>query len=55
MVKEQIIAILQKQGFDTITACEIATGLVAELRAKAPGLYTYQVGKTNIEMTFRVN
>ena len=55
MIKEQIIAILQKQGFDTITACEIATSLIAELHTQVPGLYTYQVGRTNIEITFRVS
>ena len=36
-VKEALIGMLQRSGYDTVTACEIASEMVAEARTLAPG------------------
>lgn len=48
MIKETIIAALQRAGYDTMTACELAYAKVQELKRSAPGRYTFQAGNESI-------
>jgi len=50
MFKEQIIQLLQQSGYDTLTACEIASAFLQECEILPPGEYTYHVG--NYSVTF---
>ena len=45
-VKEALVTELQKAGYDTVTACELAHTYIQELKAKPPGTHSIQVGST---------
>jgi hypothetical protein len=47
-VKETLVRALQRAGYDTITACELASAKVAELQASPPGRHGVNVGKERI-------
>jgi len=47
-VKETIIAALQKDGYDMITACEIAADYIKELLQKPAGKYIYHTNTSKI-------
>lgn len=46
-MKEQLIEIIHAEGYDMITASEIASALIRELD---PGINTYHIGTATIKI-----
>jgi hypothetical protein len=53
MVKEALIAALQRAGYDTMTACEHAARMVRELQARPSGRYRIIAGNDIVTVNRR--
>ena len=53
-VKEQLVKILQKVGYDFITACESADETITEVKSKPDGIYKYYVDGENVTYTITI-
>lgn len=49
-VKEQLIELVRKEGFDFMTACKVVSKILDEVKAKKPGNYRYEIGKTSFTL-----
>lgn len=47
-VKDTLVDLLRKYGYDFMTACEYATELIKELNQKPKGEYTYYIGNAKV-------
>ena len=50
MFKEQLVEIIQSEGYDFISACEIAIAFIEELKKSKPGINTFSIGTTTIKI-----
>lgn len=39
-----------KEGYDFVSACEMVSGIIKDLRTKAVGLYTYVINNKSIQI-----
>lgn len=49
-VKEQIVEIIRAEGYDFITACELATKCIAEFKVSGEQSSRYHIGHTSFTL-----
>ena len=49
-MKEQLVKILQGEGYDMISACEIAAGFIADTKLLEPGVHKFYTDTTSIKI-----
>jgi hypothetical protein len=49
-MREQLIAIIQREGFDTPSACEMADRLIADFTSGGNTMQRYTVGRTSFTL-----
>ena len=52
-VKETLIKVIMEQGFDGITACDIASETIADLKTKPSGTYKFIICGVEISINKR--
>lgn len=45
-IKEQLVEIIRKQGYDFVSACELADNYIKEFKASGKHQQRYAVGRT---------
>lgn len=46
-MREQLIALIQAEGYDVVTACELAVKTIAEFKASGKKTARYHIGHTS--------